>query len=134
MRRSVEEQVACGVPHEQIAMSFSISRETLYKYFQDNLEHGKARKRRELYAWIFKSAQKGNIGAQRKLVELVEAGLVAQDMLDRADDRKRAEDVEPKEPKLGKKDQALKDAKEPDLSTTLGELMAMRQRGGTAVN
>jgi len=132
MRRSVEEQVACGVPHDQIAWSFSITKDTLYKYFWDNLEHGKARKRRELYEWIFKSAKKGNIGAQRKLVELVEAGLVAQDMLDRAQERKPA-DAEPKEPKLGKKEQALKEAKEPDLSTPLGELMAMRQRG-TAIN
>ena len=38
----------------------------------------------------------------------------------------------PKEPKLGKKEQALADARAPDTGTPLGDLMAQRQ--GQSVN
>lgn len=126
MRRDVEQMVACHVPHEQIAISIGCNRDTLYKYFDDNLKHGLARRRREIIELMFRSARKGNIGAQRKIMELVDTGMVAQDMLE------RVSEVLPKaatEPKLGKKERAVKDASEPDVSTPLGELMAMRQRG-----
>ncbi len=122
--------VACNMPHSQIAVAIGCDQHTLYKYFQDNLDNGKARKRQELYDWIFKSAKKGNIGAQRKLAELIDGGMLGQDILDHAAE---AKDAPAKEEKLGKKEQALKDAKQPDLTTTLGELMAMRERG-RAVN
>lgn len=55
---------------EEVAMALGISTPTLEKYFEAELLHGRARKRAEAISLLYSSARKGNVSAQKKLVEL----------------------------------------------------------------
>lgn len=102
-RRQVEELVSCGMGHTDIARALGIARETLRKYFADELAEGLARRRAEVIALLYKSARKGNVSAQKAL-DLATARAGAQASF--------AEDAEPapRPVKLGKKEQAQLDA------------------------
>lgn len=136
-RRSVEQLKAVGATEDTIRRALGINLETLKKYFADNLENGWSRRYQEMVELLFKAARAGNITAQRKVLEVIETNpdALSRDGIAQMMAKPVAEPVHlplPREPKLGKKEQALKDAKSPDVTNTLGELMA--QRRGAAVN
>ncbi len=95
-RQTVEELKFVGESENAIARSLGIDPDTLRKHFVDELADGHAQRRKEVIGLLFKSAREGNVAAQKKLEELgrfagaAEAG---------------REFAEPKQPKLGKKEE-----------------------------
>jgi predicted transcriptional regulator len=55
---------------QEIAMALGICDKTLEKHFESELQHGRARKRAEAVGLLYASARKGNVSAQKKLVEI----------------------------------------------------------------
>ncbi len=124
LRREVEEMTSCGMAEDNIARAIGCSTPTLRTYFAEELLIGRDTRRREVIKLLFKSARSGNVSAQKKLEDMTALTATV-----------RPAYVEPKEPKLGKKEEALRAAREPNTDTTLGELMAQRlQSGGGTLN
>lgn len=69
-RDEVELMKATGMSDPQIAAAMGMSRTTLLKYFADELTNGGARKRRQILGWMAEAAKKGNVSAQKKLLEV----------------------------------------------------------------
>lgn len=119
-RKRVEELVAGGMSHDDIARVIGCSDLTLRKYFEDELRTGSAKRRAEADALLWKSARSGNVSAIRKLHEKLDIAATA---------RKPAESAIPKAPALGKKEELQLAAENPDTTTSMGELMARRMAG-----
>jgi predicted transcriptional regulator len=66
-RDNVEIYVCGGMTHEEIAVVLGITKPTLEKHFQDELAHGRARKRAEIMQMLVTSGRKGNVSAQKYL-------------------------------------------------------------------
>jgi hypothetical protein len=66
-RRQVEECKSGGMSNEEIAMAIGISTPTLEKHFEEELLHGRARKRAEVLRLLYAAARKGNVTAQKQL-------------------------------------------------------------------
>jgi len=98
MRAKVEECIGCGMTHEDIARAIGCCDKTLEKHFADELQYGRARKRSEALELIWASARKGNVSAQKKLVDMT-GTLAAHAAWDDAESR------QPAPLKLGKKEQ-----------------------------
>lgn len=99
-RKNVRILKACGMSHEAIAEVLGISEPTLKKHFFLDLDIATAVVRAELILARYNSAMSGNVSAQNKMIERVEAN---------AAQEKRAPD---KEPKLGKKEEQIKAAQQ----------------------
>lgn len=123
--------LACRMSHAEIGLAIGCSADTLEKYFAHELQYGAARRRREVVGLLFTAARAGNISAQRKLHDITGVGGAAEEFIEAARSEATAAPGQPK-PKLGKKEQAAIDAKVPDMSTEIGEIMA--RRGGAAVH
>lgn len=72
MRDEVELLVMCGKGQRQIAAALGITCVTLEKHFRDELDHGMERKFRQIVKMLHKSAENGNVAAQKKLLEIGE--------------------------------------------------------------
>jgi hypothetical protein len=68
---------------------------------------------------LWRQVEAGNVSALREFRDLLEHN----DLMLLGGQRR---EPERKSPKLGKKEQALADAREPDMTTPLGKLMAQR--------
>lgn len=91
---------ASGMTQQEIADAIGCSVPTLTQYFSLELNEGKATKRAEMLDTLWKAAMGGNVTAMRTWLALNEKNVFPRDV------------VKPKsEPKLGKKEQALIDAK-----------------------
>lgn len=112
-RERVEILVAGGQSEEDIARVIGVARGTLREHFADELSTGRAKKRAEVLVAQFRTAIAGNASAQEKFLKKGEVPELP-------------EYRQPKEEKLGKKEQALRDAHEPDVGTSMGSLMAQR--------
>lgn len=95
-RSTVEQMRYCGESVAVIARALKVDEDTLRKHFVEELADGHARRRKEVVGFLFASAKKGNVSAQKKLEEMGRG-------LDRVRD-------EPAPPKLGKKEAAQADA------------------------
>jgi hypothetical protein len=115
-RRVVEQMVSVGESKATIARALRVDEDTLGKHFADELLNGRARRRLEVTDLLFANARKGNVSAQKHLENLTAAAASIPDPVQ-----------QPRAPKLGKKEQALADAQNPDPNSTLGELIAKRQ-------
>lgn len=130
-RNKVNMLLAFGWNNERIAKALSITPPTLRKnYFRELKFRDEARDRLDarLAVLLWSQVESGNVAAMkefRKLVEHNDLMLYGQ---------KIAPEQKAKEPKLGKKEQMLVAAREPDTGTTLGDLMARRQGGGSRPN
>jgi hypothetical protein len=117
--------LALGWNNERIARALGITAPTLRKnYFRELKFRDEARDRLDarIAVLLWNQFETGSVAAGkefRKLVERNDLMIYGQT----APPEAKAE----KAPKLGKKEQALADALEPDTGTTLGELMARRQ-------
>ncbi len=126
-RSKVRMLVAFDWEDARISKALRISAPTLRKhYFRELRERDEALPALEaaMIFTTFSEALKGNptmMKEARKLLdrrELERLGITA----DRHGGKKKAD-------KLGKKEQALADARVPDMTSSLGELMAQRQAG-----
>lgn len=115
-REKVEILIAGGQSEDDIARVIGISRMTLRAHFADELATGRAKKRAEILMAQYRTALAGNASAQEKFLKKGDLPAF----------QPQAE--KPKVEKLGKKEQALRDANTPNLGTTLGDLMAQRLR------
>lgn len=70
MRSRVSTCAAAGWSHETIARTIGIARETLLKYFADDLELGAMRKKAEALEGLQKAAKKGNAAAVRLFLQM----------------------------------------------------------------
>jgi hypothetical protein len=91
---------ASGMTQAEIADAMGCSVPTLKEYFSFELNEGKAVKRAEMLDTLWRTGMAGNVTAMRTWLALNDRSATPRDM------------VRPKaEPKLGKKEQALRDAK-----------------------
>jgi hypothetical protein len=94
-----------------------ISERTLRTKYLPELRHGLAQKRAEALVLLWKQVEKGNVSGIREFLKQIDkSDLVVP----------RAAVRTAKQVRLGKKDQAIMDAATPDLTTSMGELMARR--------
>lgn len=91
---------ASGMTQQEIADAVGCSVPTLAQYFSLELNEGKAVKRAEMLQALWDAGMNGNVTAMRTWLALSDKGVTPREV------------VRPKaEPKLGKKEQALVDAK-----------------------
>lgn len=106
MRDEVELLAACGLEHRAIASGLRINVLTLEKYFRNELDYGSPRKLHEILSMLYKSAKRGNVQAQKKLLEIVEKRATADQIATWAAEKSIPVRLQP-----GKKEQAAMDAK-----------------------
>jgi DNA-binding CsgD family transcriptional regulator len=109
LQRQVEELVACGMTENEIAGAIGCSRPTLRAHFRDQLKTGRAKRRAEVVRLLFASARRGNVAAQKKLMELTATAAT--------------EASAPWPRRLGKKEQAELDAQTAAEGTSWAELV-----------
>jgi transcriptional regulator with XRE-family HTH domain len=91
---------ASGMTQQEIADAIGCSVPTLVEFFSLELNEGKSAKRAEMLDTLWSAAKGGNVTAMRTWLALNDKGVSPRDVI-----RPKAE------PKLGKKEQALVDAK-----------------------
>lgn len=125
-RNKVSMLLALGWSNERIAAGLAISPPTLRRnYFRELKSREVARDRldaaRVMQIWT--QAEAGNVGAMRELGKFIERN----DLMLYGQTQKPVVEPAPKEPRLGKKEQALVAASHPDTGSLLGSLIAQRQ-------
>ena len=118
--------LAFGWNNERIANALGITPPTLRKfYFRELKVRDEARDRLDaaLAMKVWDRVQAGVVGAMRMFVSLQERN----DLMPFG--QRKQGDTKVKTAKLGKKEAAHQAARDPDRSTTLGDLMAQRQQG-----
>lgn len=106
-RDDVELLVATGMSEAGIAAAIGVCRDTLRKYFADELLHGHSRIRRETMQLLRKAAKSGNVAAIKALA--AEAAVVPSE----------APKLEP----LGKKETLAREAQTVPADTEWGALL-----------
>lgn len=106
-RDRVARCIACNMSEDDTARAIGISTETLRKHFADEIRTARAVRRADAIELLWKTARKGNVSAQKKLIEMTA----------------RVEDpAQPKDPaKMGKKDRAEAEAKNAGKGTEWGD-------------
>lgn len=123
--------VAFGWNNERVAASLRITPPSLRKHYFSELKFRQVARDRLTAAIAMKlweQGMAGNVGAFKEFRKLVEEN----DKMLYGQAGPPTPSADEKEPKLGKKEQALADAQKPDTGSTMGELMALRQ--GTLPN
>jgi hypothetical protein len=114
-REKVEILIAGGESEEDIARVVGLSRTTLRQHFAEELATGRAKRRADVLIAQYRTAVAGNASAQDKFLKKSDLPVF--------------QPQAPKEPKLGKKEIALRDAQRPEPGTPLGDLMMQRLSG-----
>ena len=104
------QMVSTGETMDDIASVIGIAENTLRKHFADEISTAKAKMRAHILGLLFKSADNGNVSAQKYLERLT------------AMTPTRAK-IEPKQPPIGKKEAALQAAKAPVTATGWKDLL-----------
>lgn len=123
-RNKVSVLIAFGWSNRRIAAALFVTLPTLRKHYFSELHHrAVARDRLEagLATKLLKLVRDGNVSAIKEFRKLLERN----DLMTYGQTAP-LQPAEEKPAKLGKKDQALLDARQPDQGTPLGELMARR--------
>jgi hypothetical protein len=121
-RNRVSMLVALGWSNKRIADAIFVTLPTLRKHYFSELKFrdvARDRLNAELATQLWSLFMAGNVAAGKEFRALLEQN----DLMVYG----QTEPPKPKEPKLGKKDQAARDARMPDAGSTLGSLMAERQ-------
>jgi hypothetical protein len=125
-RNKVQMLLALGWNNERITRALDITPPTLRRnYFRDLKFREERRDQLDaaLAMRLWQEVEAGNVSAMKEFRKLLERNdLMLYGQTARPEEAKPA-----KGQVLGKKAQALLDAREPDTGTTLGELMARRQ-------
>ena len=116
-REDVEILVASGMSGRQIAQALGISEPTLRLHYENELATGGARKLAAMNKALFTAGVGGNVAAMKAFRDTFRLNVPGAAV---------EENNEPAGPKLGKKEQALANARSPDTGSTLGALMARR--------
>jgi hypothetical protein len=126
-RNKVKLLLAFGWNNERIARAIGITEPTLRKHYFSELKFRNEHRDRmsaSLAARLWKEVEAGSVSAMKEFQKLVERN----DLMQYGQAKPPQAADEPKQPKLGKKEQALADALHPDMGSTLGDLMARRQQ------
>lgn len=121
-RRKVSMLLAFGWNNERISRALHITPPSLRKHYFSELRYRDEMRDRldaSLAMHLWRQVEAGNISAMREFRDLVEHNDL---MLFGAPNRESP----PKPPKLGKKDEAMLAAQQPDLADPLGQLLAAR--------
>ncbi len=124
-RLRVQRLVHAKHTDEEIALCIGINDATLRLHYGKELKYGRMTLRAEILDLLWTAAkEKNQIGAIKTLHELsaIEAPTYKAPELPAA-----AEHEEPAAPRLGKKEQKMLDAQNPDTSTDMGRLIAERR-------
>lgn len=127
-RNRVSMLVALGWSNKRIAAALFITLPTLRKHYFSELRFREVARDRldaALAMKLWDQVQAGNVGAMKEFQKFVERN----ELMLYGQARVPPKSETPKPAKLGKKDLALQAARQPDTSTTLGDLMARRQQG-----
>lgn len=131
-RNRVNMLLAMGWSNERIAAALRVTLPTLRKHYFSELKYrAVARDRLDavLLMKAFEAAEKGRLGPFLKLVERNDLMNFGQTSRPRVAETAAAEPKPEKAPKLGKKEEALLAAHQPNAGTPMGELMMRRQQG-----
>ena len=118
-----------GGTNERIAATLYITQPTLRKHYFSELKFRDVARDRLVAGMMTKHWElfmAGNVAAGKEFRDLLKENDL---MLYGQTVQPQKPPLAPKEPKLGKKEQALLAAQQPDIGSTLGELMARRQGG-----
>lgn len=125
-RDKVRMLVGSGMDVADVAIVMGCVRQTLYKYFPDEIRHARVIMKAEALELVWKQAREGSSPMIRRAVELTS---VPRDRGDFIREVSR-EAQEPKAEKIGKKEALKRAADNPDKSDALGALMAERMAAG----
>jgi len=107
----VEALSSYGVPEDDIARVVGITIKTLRKHYRDQLENGSTRANAQIAGFLFTAAKKGSVPAMmfwlRCRSRWAEGSALSA---------------------LGKKEERLAQAQQPDLSSPVGEVLAARDQ------
>lgn len=101
-RAKVQVLKAGGMTNEAIAVALGISEPTLRKHFPSELDRATAKVRAEMLMARYHAAKGGNVQAQNKMIELVDASAAGSKIKDREQPARA--------PKLGKKEAQMQAA------------------------
>lgn len=121
-RNKVSMLLAFGWNNERIARALHITPPSLRKHYFSELRYRDETRDRldaSLAMSLWRQVEAGNVSAMREFRDLLEHNDL---MLFGG----RRSETEAKPPKLGKKEQAFLDARQPDTTTEIGRLMAER--------
>ena len=128
-RNRVSMLVAFGWSNKRIAAALMITLPTLRKHYFSELkfrEVARDRLNTALATKLWELFMAGNVAAGKEFRALTEQNDLM--LYGQTAPPATPNDERSKEPRLGKKEQALADAQRPDRGTTMGELMAQRQQ------
>lgn len=108
MRETVEQSIAHGMNLRDVAAGIGCDESTLRKYFDEEIFAGRAKKRMEAIALLWKSAREGNVSAQKHLDTQI---ALSADFGVPNPTRRPSE--QPREDKPGKKEMLVAAAQEP---------------------
>lgn len=124
-RNRVNALLAYGWSNKRIAASLRCDLKTLRKHYFPELKFREVARDRLLAMMTMKvleQVQAGNVAAVKELRKMLEQN----DLMIYGQTQQPPNPEKP--PKLGKKEQALLEAQQPDTGTPLGDLMAQRQQ------
>lgn len=127
-RNKIKLLLALGWSLPRMANAIDVSPATLKRHFRAELRQRDAMRDRldaRRFELAVELANDGNVAALKELGKMIERN----DLMLYGQTQPPGSKKDEKEPKLGKKDQALAAAQQPDTGTRLGELMARRQGG-----
>lgn len=126
-RIKVRLMMAVGRKDEEIAQALGITMPTLRKHYRQELKEREASRFRvegTQLLKLYEGVEEGNVAANRELSRKLERAVLADQ------DAARRHAATLRQPKLGKKEQALADARNPSTETALGRLIAERSQTG----
>lgn len=111
LRDRVEWYIAAGMKRDDVARAIGCTKNTLDKHFEDQILNGWARKKAAILDLMIATAKDGNASIQKRLEQIISTTGAAQ----------KFEAEVPKQEPLGKKQQAVVDAKTAGLGTDWGD-------------
>lgn len=126
-RNRVSMLVALGWSNKRIAAALFVTQPTLRKHYFSELRFRDVARDRldaEVAMKLWEQVQTGNVGGIKEFRKLLERNDLMQ--YGQTSQPRTADGKRPKQVKLGKKEEALLAAQQPDIGTPLGELMAQR--------
>lgn len=126
----VSHLLAVGETQQDIQKLLGISHPVFLDRFRTEIEDARLRLRASFLAVVFEKALDGNASMLKLALDLTalpEAAALPYKVPE------AKPEAEPKPEKIGKKEQAARDAANPDVGTPMGQLMAERARRGQPV-
>jgi hypothetical protein len=109
LRASVERGVSCGMTQRELAAALDCDEKTLRKHFEEELFAGRSKRRLHNLDLLFKSAEEGNVSAQKYIEQVI---AMSGDIGGQST-REPQHSFIPKEERPGKKELQLAAAQEP---------------------